>query len=430
MKIAINPQKTQWREILKRPQVNQQQLSEIVSQIFDEVGRDGDKAVKKYTHFFDRVDVEDLLVAQAEIDRAVNQIDGELKEAILKAKENIEIFHKAQMPEIKRIETSPGVYCWQEMRGIEKVGLYVPGGSAPLFSTVLMLAIPARIAGCEEIVLCTPPNKDGTVNPAILFAAAICGVDKVIKTGGIQAVAALTYGTESIPQVYKVVGPGNQYVTAAKLYAQLKGMAIDMPAGPSELMVVADESSIADFVAADLLSQAEHGTDSQVICLLTKEKLLNPIKTAVLSQLEDLPRKSIAQEALENARFLVVEDFHQRIEIINEYAAEHLILAVKDPEVYVPKIKNAGSVFIGNNSPESVGDYASGTNHTLPTNGFAKAYSGVNLNTFCKQITFQELSTEGLENIAPIVEKMAEAEGLYAHKKAVSIRVSQKATVL
>lgn len=419
----INPTKTNWSELTTRPVVESADLSALVKQVFKEVKLNGDKAIKGYTNQFDKVDLTSLSVTAAEFAVAEKQVSDELKEAIKLASSNIEKFHNIQKQEKQVVETTNGVFCWQESRPIERVGLYIPGGTAPLFSTVLMLAIPAKIAGCKKVVLCTPPNKEGKIANEILYVAKLVGITEVYKVGGIQAIAALTYGSESIPKVYKIFGPGNQYVTAAKQEAFQQGVAIDMPAGPSELLVVADESSNAAFVASDLLSQAEHGTDSQVICIANSEVLIKAIEKEVEAQLEQLPRKEIARNALTNSKLVVLESVKDTIDFVNEYAPEHLILAVKNEDEYIQHIINAGSVFIGNYTPESAGDYASGTNHTLPTNGFSKSFSGVNLDAFVKKITFQKITKEGILNIGKSIELMAEAELLQAHKNAVTVRV-------
>ena len=423
MKKYINPIKSEWLALTTRPAIQAEDLSKLVKEVFKEVQKLGDSAVKNYTQQFDKVQLNELKVTQEEFQLADSLVNNDLKQAMQLAASNIEKFHNIQKQEKQVVETTTGVFCWQESRPIEKVGLYIPGGTAPLFSTVLMLAIPAKIAGCKEIVLCTPPNKEGKIANEILYAAKQVGVSAVYKVGGIQAIAALTFGTATIPQVYKIFGPGNQYVTAAKQEAFQRGVAIDMPAGPSELLVVADESSNAAFVASDLLSQAEHGIDSQVICIAKNEQLLVEIEEELVRQLEELPRKEIARQALENSKLIVIEKNNEVIEFINEYAPEHLILAVKNEEEYISKIINAGSVFIGNYTPESAGDYASGTNHTLPTNGFSKAFSGVNLDAFVKKITFQKITENGILNIGNAIELMAEAEQLQAHKNAVTIRI-------
>ncbi len=423
MYFKINPSRTE--DIFSRPEKQREELEKIVDSIFNAVKLEGDKALQKYTQQFDQVLLKDLLVSEEEFSRADKLVSGELKQAVQLAKSNIEKFHLAQKAEKKVTETTGGVECWQESRGIEKVGIYIPGGTAPLFSTVLMLAVPANIAGCREIILCSPPDKEGRIHPAILYAARITGVTKVYKAGGIQAIAAMTFGTESIPKVYKIFGPGNQYVTAAKRMAQNYGLAIDLPAGPSELLIVADETSVPRFVAADLLSQAEHGPDSQVVCMVNNKELFTGIEKEMNLQLEHLPRKETALQALKNSKFVCINDKVKTVEAVNEYAPEHLILATKDYEYYIENIVNAGSVFIGNYAPESAGDYASGTNHTLPTNGFAKAYSGVNLDSFTKKITFQKISEKGLMNIGKAIEIMAEAEQLDAHKNAVTVRLEK-----
>ena len=423
MKIIKNPNKLDWSSILERPTFTTESLDQIVNEVFDAIQKKGDTALKTFTLKFDKVVIENFKVSVDEIESSKNKISNELKKAIQLAKDNIEIFHSSQKIEKKIITTTKGVKCWQESRGIEKVGIYIPGGSAPLFSTVLMLAVPAKIAGCKEIILCTPPDKNGVINPAILYTANLCGVTQIFKVGGIQAIAALTFGTETIPNVYKIFGPGNQYVTAAKQQALSKGIAIDMPAGPSELLVLADESANASFVASDLLSQAEHGVDSQVICVSKSEKFLKEVAIELELQLLRLPRKEIAQKAIENSKMIMLESDANILDLINEYAPEHFILSVKNEEFYLNGIVNVGSVFIGNYTPESAGDYASGTNHTLPTNGFAKSYSGVNLDAFVKKITFQKISKKGIQNIGNTIELMAEAEGLDAHKNAVTLRL-------
>ncbi|WP_298519043.1 histidinol dehydrogenase [uncultured Kordia sp.] len=423
MNKIFNPQSTTWATILERPTQTVDDIEDTVSQIFSEVQKNGDIAIKKYTSFFDNVKLDDLVVSQAEIDAAAKNVSDDLKAAIAIAKANITSFHKAQETAVIDIETTQGVRCWQEKRAIQKVGLYIPGGTAPLFSTILMLAIPATIAGCNEIILCTPPNKEGKVNPAILYTAQLCGITKIYKVGGIQAIAGMTFGTDTISKVYKIFGPGNQFVTVAKQLATKYGVAIDMPAGPSELLVVADESANADFVASDLLSQAEHGTDSQVILVTTSKNFLTEVEKAVENQLEALPRKEIATKAISNSKLIYVENDQIALDLINEYGPEHFIICVQDEDFYTSGIQNAGSVFVGNYTPESAGDYASGTNHTLPTNGYAKAYSGVNLASFQKSMTFQKITATGIQNIGNAIEQMAEAEGLQAHKNAVSLRL-------
>jgi histidinol dehydrogenase len=423
MKIINNPPKKDWQKILERPTKTLDDIEETVNQIFEEVQKKGDKAVNKYTALFDAVSLDNITVSEKEIKEAIALVSNELKEAIKLAKNNITKFHKAQITTKVSIETTKGVSCWQEKRPITKVGLYIPGGTAPLFSTVLMLAIPAQIAGCKEIVLCSPPNKEGNIHPAILYAANLCGLTKIIKVGGIQAIAGLTFGTKSIPQVYKIFGPGNQFVTVAKQLATKHGVAIDMPAGPSELLVVADASANASYVASDLLSQAEHGADSQVILVSTSEKLILEVEKEIEEQLLVLPRVAIAEKAIANSKSIFIENNEIALELINEYGPEHFIVCTDDNDFYIDNIENAGSVFIGNYTPESAGDYASGTNHTLPTNGFSKSYSGVNLDSFTKSITFQEITREGLVSIGKSIEIMAETEGLQAHKNAVSIRL-------
>lgn len=423
MKKVYNPNKTQLTEILKRPSKNVEDVERTVNQIFREVNSAGDEAVRKYTALFDGASPEELNVTSQEIEIAENEVSEDLKKAIQLAKSNIESFHAAQKTERIKVETTGGVECWQEKRPIQKVGLYIPGGSAPLFSTILMLAIPARIAGCREMVLCTPPNKEGKINPVILYAAKLCGIEIILKVGGIQAIAGMTFGTESIPKVYKIFGPGNQFVTVAKQFATKYNVSIDMPAGPSELLVVADDSARAEFVASDLLSQAEHGGDSQVILISLSETFVDKVELEVQKQLRDLPRKDIAEAAIENSRLIYIDNKERALKIINDYAPEHFIVCTDESDFFVNGIENAGSVFIGNNTPESAGDYASGTNHTLPTNGYAKQYSGVNLDSFLKTISFQKISEEGIQNIGPAIELMAEAEGLEAHKKAVTYRL-------
>ncbi|MBN8673315.1 MAG: histidinol dehydrogenase [Chitinophagales bacterium] len=417
------PEKELWQEISLRPASDHSSLEKSVKKILQKVKEKGDKAVKKFTKEFDGVTIKKLAVTQKEITQAASLLSPELKQAVEQAKKNIETFHLSQKEETRKIKTMPGVLCWRETRGIEKVGLYIPGGSAPLFSTVLMLAVPASIAGCKEIVVCTPPSKDGTINPAILYAASICGVTKIFKAGGVQAIAAMAYGTESIPKVFKIFGPGNQYVTLAKQLIQQQGTAIDMPAGPSEVLVIADDSAIPGYVAADLLSQAEHGPDSQVILLTTSKDIVLKVKTAISEQVIELPRKGIAEKALQNSKIVLLKDIDEAIELSNLYAPEHLILSCENAEAVAQQVLTAGSVFIGNYSPESAGDYASGTNHTLPTNGYAAMYSGVSLDSFVKKITYQQLTKEGLQQIAATVMTMAAAEGLDAHKNAVAIRL-------
>lgn len=423
MNKIYNPNKSIWAEILKRPTQTVDDIEAKVYSVFNDVKQNGNTAISKYTAQFDGVQLKSLQVSKEEIIEAKNVISNQLKSAIALAKNNVEKFHAAQKTNRVEVETVNGVKCWQEKRAIQKVGVYIPGGTAPLFSTVLMLVVPAKLAGCSEIVLCSPPNKQGKINPAILYTANLCGVTKIFKVGGIQAIAGLTFGTESIPQVYKIFGPGNQYVTVAKQLSTKFGVAIDMPAGPSELLVVADDSAKASFVASDLLSQAEHGTDSQVILVSTSRKLINEIEKEVEQQLKALPRKIIAEKSIENSKLIYVENNNIALELINEYGPEHLIICTENEDFYTDGIINAGSVFIGNYTPESAGDYASGTNHTLPTNGFAKQYSGVNLDSFLKSMTFQKISEEGIKTIGNAIELMAEAEGLQAHKNAVTLRL-------
>ena len=423
MKKIYNPQPETWSEICKRPTQTFSDVEETVKQIFKEVQQKGDKAIAKYASFFDGVTLENIQVSPEEIEIAKKEVTAELKEAIQLAKSNIEQFHAAQKTDKIVVETTIGVTCWQEKRPIQKIGLYIPGGTAPLFSTVLMLAVPAKLAGCQEIVLCSPSDKNGKINAAILYAADLCGVTKIYKVGGIQAIAGMTFGTETIPQVYKIFGPGNQFVTIAKQFASQNGVAIDMPAGPSELLVYADETAIPSFVASDLLSQAEHGKDSQVILVTTNKNILNDVEEEIYKQLKELPRQEIAQVAIQNSKLIFVETEKTALSLINEYGPEHFIVCSKNEDYFVDGIQNAGSIFIGNYTPESAGDYASGTNHTLPTNGYSKSYSGVNLDSFLKAMTFQKISNEGIQNIGKAIETMAEAEGLQAHKNAVTLRL-------
>ena len=425
MILISNPDKSQWQEILKRPVMNTENLFDTVRSVIDRVKEEGDRAVLDYEEKFDKVVLASLAVSEEEQQEAENLVSEDLKAAIRLAKQNIETFHAAQRFEGKKVQTQPGVTCWQKAVAIEKVGLYIPGGTAPLFSTVLMLAVPARIAGCKEIVLCTPPGRDGKVHPAVLFAAKVAGVNRIFKAGGIQAIAAMAYGTESVPKVYKIFGPGNQYVTAAKQLVSLRDVAIDMPAGPSEVEVLADETANPVFVAADLLSQAEHGVDSQAILITTSVELQQAVKVEVERQLALLPRKEIAEKSLANSKLIVVDSMEEAIELTNAYAPEHLIIETEDYLSVAERIVNVGSVFLGSLTPESAGDYASGTNHTLPTNGYAKAYSGVSLDSFIRKITFQEIKPEGLNIIGPAIELMAANEQLDAHKNAVSVRLGQ-----
>ena len=424
MKIYNYPSIITWKQILQRPVFDSSSLQAQVKLIMNEVKQNGDAAIQQFSQQFDGVLLNNFILSQTEIWESSAMLSIELKGAIEQAAVNIRLFHEKQVAEIEVIENMAGVKCWRKSIGIEKVGLYIPGGTAPLFSTILMLGIPAKIAGCKEIIICTPPGKDGKVHPAILFAAQLVGITKIYKIGGVQAIAAMAYGTETVTQVYKIFGPGNQYVTCAKQLIQQEGIAIDMPAGPSEVCILADETAEVSFVAADLLSQAEHGVDSQVVLVTTSEKLLSEVQPELQNQLAGLPRKAIAEKALENSTLILVKTMEEGIDLVNEYAAEHLIIACKDDEAIAEKIVNAGSVFLGNYSPESVGDYASGTNHTLPTNGFAKAYSGVSVDSFVKKVTYQKLSREGLESIGEIVELMANAEGLTAHANAVGIRTN------
>ena len=423
MKFVSYPKIEDWQDLLKRPTQTVEDIEDTVKQIFSEVDSKGDEAIKKYTELFDGIKLNQLEVSNLEIKESETLVSEELKQAITLAKSNIEVFHKAQRTQKIEVETTQGVRCWQEKRPIQKVGLYIPGGTAPLFSTILMLAVPALIAGCEEIVLCTPPDKEGKINPAILYTANLCGISKIYKVGGIQAIAGMTFGTKSISKVYKIFGPGNQFVTVAKQLATKFNVAIDMPAGPSELLVVADDTANAAFVASDLLSQAEHGKDSQVILVSTSMGLIKDVEAEVSNQLKELPRKDIAEVAIKHSKSILVKDNVEALDLINTYGPEHFIVCTKDNDFFVNGIQNAGSVFIGNYTPESAGDYASGTNHTLPTNGYAKQYSGVNLDSFMKSMTFQEISKTGIQNIGNAIELMAEAEGLQAHKNAVTLRL-------
>ncbi len=417
------PKQEDWADLLKRPENDITELFDTARMVLDEVRKKGDSAVKRFTKMFDGIEIGNLQVSEAEIAEAETNVPEELKGAIRSARENIENFHAMQKEGVRIMETAPGVKCWQKSVAIEKIGLYIPGGSAPLFSTVLMLAVPARIAGCSEVILCTPPSKDGKIDPAILYAASVTGITKIFKAGGIQAIGAMAYGTETIPGVFKIFGPGNQFVTAAKQLVSLKDVAIDMPAGPSEVLVMADNSANPVFIAADLLSQAEHGPDSQVIFVTNSEELLGKVEGEVELQLAKLPRKDIAAKALANSRLILLKDEEEMIALANRYAPEHLIISMQKDEEVAEKIVNAGSVFLGNYTPESAGDYASGTNHTLPTNGYATAYSGVNLDSFVKKITYQKISKEGLQGLGPVIETMATAEHLDAHKNAVALRL-------
>ncbi|MBL7890478.1 MAG: histidinol dehydrogenase [Bacteroidia bacterium] len=417
------PERSQWQAITQRPVIDSTSLEDTVNNVLNDIRNNGDAAVRKYTKQFDKIELETFLVSQDEITQAQKNITEELKSAIQLAKANIEKFHESQREKEIFIETTKGVQCWRRSIGIEKVGLYIPGGSAPLFSTILMLSIPAKIAGCKEIILCTPPDKNGKVNDAILYTAQLTGITKIFKIGGVQAIGAMAFGTQSVPKVYKIFGPGNQYVTCAKQLINKSGTAIDMPAGPSELAILADNTCVPSFVAADLLSQAEHGADSQVILVSDNEQTIAEVAEELKKQLEQLPRKDIATKALANSKAILVNNLNEGMELLNEYAPEHLILACNAPEEIADQVINAGSVFIGNYSCESAGDYASGTNHTLPTNGYARSYSGVSVDSFVKKVTFQKLSKEGIQNIGKSIELMAEAEGLEAHKNAVTLRL-------
>ena len=424
MNIIRYPERAEWNNVLKRSALHTEDIRPAVQEIIGKVRTEGDRALYEYEEKFDKVKLASLIVTPEEFDEAGKALESGLKEAILRALENIRAFHAAQKFESKKVETVPGVTCWQKAVPIEKVGLYIPGGTAPLFSTVLMLATPAQIAGCKEIILCSPPNTEGKIHPAILFAAQAAGVKKVFKAGGVQAIAAMAYGTESVPKVYKIFGPGNQYVTVAKQEVSLRDVAIDMPAGPSEVAVLADETANPVFVASDLLSQAEHGVDSQAVLITTSETLLRETQAEVERQLAALPRKAITEKSLESSRLILVKDLDEALDMVNEYAPEHLIIETKDYQDIAERIINAGSVFLGPYAPESAGDYASGTNHTLPTNGYAKAYSGVSLDSFIRKITFQEITREGIRSLGPTIQVMAENEHLDAHKNAVTVRLS------
>jgi histidinol dehydrogenase len=424
IKISLNPEKSQWADLLKRPLFSVAELTPSVQAVLNEIRTVGMDAVRKYTERFDGVSITDIAVSEKEIQDAISRVDPELQQSIQVAAANVQKFHESQVPVPQKIETTSGVTCWQKAVAIENVGLYIPGGSAPLFSTVLMLAIPAKIAGCKEIVLCTPPDKTGKINPAILFAAQLVGVTKIFKVGGIQAIAAMAYGIGIVPKVSKIFGPGNQYVMAAKQLVSNSDVAIDMPAGPSEVAVMADSSANPAFIAADLLSQAEHGPDSQVILVTNDISLVEKVDQELERQLAELPRQAIAKKALANSRAIVLSGEQEMVDLINEYAPEHLIISMKNYAEVAERIINAGSVFLGNYTPESAGDYASGTNHTLPTNGWARSFSGVNLDSYLKKITFQEISPEGMKNLGPVIEKMAAAEQLHGHKHAVSLRMS------
>lgn len=424
MNIIKYPARQEWAQIIERPHLDTAQLNQTVAAVLADVKTRGDEAVKGYELKFDHVDLEALAVSQAEIDEAQKLVSSQLRQAIELAHDNIRKFHESQRFRTKKVETQPGVVCWQKSVAIEKVGLYIPGGTAPLFSTVLMLATPAKIAGCREIVLCTPPDRQGNVNPAILVAAHVAGVSKIFKIGGVQAIGAMAYGTDSVPKVSKIFGPGNQYVMAAKQQVSLHDVAIDMPAGPSEVCVIADEKANAEFVAADLLSQAEHGADSQVVLITTSNKLIDDVQQEISRQLDRLPRKEIAEKALQNSRIILVNDSKEAMDLSNAYAPEHLVIQTEDYDAMAERVINAGSVFLGRYACESAGDYASGTNHTLPTHGYATAYSGVNLDSYCRKVTFQHLTEEGIKSIGRAVELMAEAEQLDAHKNAMTVRLS------
>ena len=425
MRVYINPEKEKWQQILQRPAFDYKQLESKVSAILEDVKLNGDAAVRKYTAQFDGVELNEFAVTDKEIDEAIAKVDADLKAAIKMAKKNITAFHSSQKEEIKKIETTTGVICWRKSVAIEKVGLYIPGGTAPLFSTLLMLGIPAVLAGCKEIIVCTPPDKNGDINPVILYVAQLIGLKNIYKIGGVQAIAAMAYGTKTVSKVNKIFGPGNQYVTAAKQLVNAAGVAIDMPAGPSELAIYADESCNPAFVAADLLSQSEHGVDSQVVLVAPLASIVENVEVEIEKQLSVLPRREIAVQALRNSVAIVIEKSTTAFDLLNEYAPEHLIIATDDAEFLAENVINAGSVFLGHYSPESAGDYASGTNHTLPTNGYAKAYSGVSLDSFVKKITFQQITQAGIKNISDAVEAMAAAEGLNAHKNAVTIRLNE-----
>ncbi len=429
MEVIKYPLREEWAKLIARPAFDSTALFDTVQKVLDDVKKRGDKAIKEYTLQFDKVNIDAIEVTKEEIAEAEKLVSINLKQAIEMSRRNIWKFHSEQQQELPEIQTSPGVYCWQKALPIEKVGLYIPGGTAPLFSTVLMLGIPAQIAECKEIVLCTPPNKEGKVHPAVLYAAKVAGVHRIFKIGGTQAIAAMAYGTETVPKVYKIFGPGNQYVTAAKQLVSLKDVAIDMPAGPSEVEVIADETANPAFVAADLLSQAEHGVDSQSVLVTVSEKIVEPVLEQIELQLEQLPRKDLAKKALENSKIIVLKTLEEAVELTNEYAPEHLIIATRYYMGVAANITNAGSVFLGNYTPESAGDYASGTNHTLPTNGYAKAYNGVNLDSFIRKVTFQQITQEGLTNLSNAIILMAESEELVAHSNAVKIRLDEEKEV-
>jgi histidinol dehydrogenase len=429
MQVIKFPSREEWTSLLARPQYDSTTLFDSVQKVLDEVRKNGDKAVRAYTKQFDGVTPENIEVTKEEMAEAEKLVSDNLKQAIEMARRNIWKFHSEQQQELPEIQTSPGVYCWQKAIAIEKVGLYIPGGTAPLFSTVLMLGIPAQIAECNQVILCTPPNKEGKIHPAVLYAAKVAGIHHIFKIGGSQAIAAMAYGTETVPKVYKIFGPGNQYVTAAKQLVSLRDVAIDMPAGPSEVEVIADDTANPVYIAADLLSQAEHGADSQVILLTVSEKLIEPVLEQLQLQLEQLPRKELAAKALENSKIILLKTLEEAVEMTNEYAPEHLIISTRFYQGVAANIINAGSVFLGNYTPESAGDYASGTNHTLPTNGYAKAYNGVNLDSFIRKITFQQITQEGLTNLSNAIILMAENEELVAHSNAVKVRLVEEKEV-
>jgi histidinol dehydrogenase len=425
MEIVRYPPKQDWQKIIRRPLQKFEVIREAVLPILQAVQMEGDKAIRHYSLIYDKIELDNFQVSKAEILQSNNGVSEDLKAAIQQAYHNIFKFHQSQVEQVKKISTVDGVQCWRKSVAIEKVGLYIPGGTSPLFSTVLMLGIPAKIAGCQEIVICTPPDSQGKIHPAILYTAHLIGIDRIYKVGGAQAIAAMAYGTATVPAVQKIFGPGNQYVTVAKQMISQEGIAIDIPAGPSEVAVVADHTAEAEFVAADLLSQAEHGRDSQVLLITTEEKLIKDVQEVVQNQLAQLPRSEIARDALDHSKLILVQNIDEAIELVNNYASEHLILMLENAEKVIDKVINAGSVFIGKYTPESAGDYASGTNHTLPTNGYAAAYSGVSLDSFIKKITFQQISAKGLQKIGPVIETMAQAEKLQAHKMAVSVRLKQ-----
>ena len=429
MQVIKYPSREEWTSLLTRPTYDSTILFDSVQKVLDKVRNHGDKAIKEYTKQFDGVVLESIEVTKDELAEAEKLVSPNLKQAIEMARRNIWKFHSEQQQELPEIQTSPGVYCWQKAIAIEKVGLYVPGGTAPLFSTVLMLGIPAQIAECKQVIICTPPNKEGKIHPAVLYAAKVAGIHRIFKIGGSQAIAAMAYGTETVPKVYKIFGPGNQYVTAAKQLVSLRDVSIDMPAGPSEVEVIADETSNPAYIAADLLSQAEHGVDSQVILLTVSEKIIEPVLEQIEFQIEQLPRKELARKALENSKIILLKSLEEAVEMTNEYAPEHLIISTRFYMGVAANIINAGSVFLGNYTPESAGDYASGTNHTLPTNGYAKAYNGVNLDSFIRKVTFQQITQEGLTNLSNAIILMAESEELQAHSNAVKIRLTEEREV-